>query len=195
MDINSGISSSSTCSVCGTTLPDSELIQYGDAKICASCKPDFFQRLKEGTALPIGLNYAGFWKRGGAKIIDGIILQLVYFLMFFGFGVSIISTKRTPEELPLVMTLTLVYYLICFGYKTFFVGKFGATPGKMALKIKIINADGSKVGYLKAFGRLFANWLSGIILGIGYIMAAFDEEKRALHDRICNTRVILKTKD
>jgi uncharacterized RDD family membrane protein YckC len=195
MDINSGISSSSTCSVCGTASPDSELIQYGDSKICASCKPAFFQRLKEGTALPIGFNYAGFWKRGGAKIIDGIILQLAYFLMFFSFGVSIISTRRTPEELPLVMVLTLVYYLIYFAYETFFVGKFGATPGKMALKIKIINADGSKVGYLKAFGRLFANWLSGIILCIGYIMAAFDEEKRALHDRICNTRVILKTKD
>jgi uncharacterized RDD family membrane protein YckC len=34
--------------------------------------------------------------------------------------------------------------------------------------------------------------VSGIILLIGYIMAGFDEEKRALHDRVCDTRVIYK---
>ncbi|HET6371045.1 MAG TPA: RDD family protein, partial [Nitrospiria bacterium] len=43
-----------------------------------------------------------------------------------------------------------------------------------------------------ACGRYFAEILSGIILCIGYIMAAFDDEKRALHDRICGTRVIKK---
>ena len=91
--------------------------------------------------------------------------------------------------------MTIVQYIVFIGYEVFFIGKFGATPGKMALKIKVINADGSKVGYLKAVGRYFAKLLSAIILGIGYFMAAFDDEKRALHDRICNTRVILKTKD
>jgi uncharacterized RDD family membrane protein YckC len=39
-------------------------------------------------------------------------------------------------------------------------------------------------------GRYFAQWISAIILAIGYIMAAFDDQKRALHDRICETRVI-----
>ena len=91
--------------------------------------------------------------------------------------------------------MTIVLYIISFGYEVFFIGKFGATPGKMACSIKVINADGSKVSYLKALGRVFAYFLSGLILGIGYIMAAFDDEKRALHDRICNTRVILKKKD
>jgi len=49
-----------------------------------------------------------------------------------------------------------------------------------------------KVTYLRAFARHFAEFLSGIILGIGYLMVAFDREKRALHDHICNTRVIKK---
>ena len=115
--------------------------------------------------------------------------------MYFAFGLKFFVTKPTAEEMPLRITLMIVQYIIQFGYEVFFIGKFGATPGKMALKIKVINADGSKVSYLKALGRLFAYFLSGIILGIGLIMAAFDDEKRALHDRICNTRVILKTKD
>ncbi|MGD0278118.1 MAG: RDD family protein [Smithella sp.] len=195
MDTISEAAGSSMCSVCGTVFPDSDLIQYGDAKICASCKPAFFQRLKEGVALPIGFNYAGFWKRGGAVFIDGIILLIINLSMLLAFGLKLFVTKPAAAEMPLRNTLTIVQYIISFGYEVFFIGKYGATLGKMALKIKVINADGSKVGYLKAAGRYFAKILSGIILAIGYFMAAFDDEKRALHDRICNTRVILKTKD
>jgi uncharacterized RDD family membrane protein YckC len=54
----------------------------------------------------------------------------------------------------------------------------------------VITADGEPITYWRAFGRYFGKLLSGIILGIGYLMAAFDEEKRALHDRICHTRVV-----
>ena len=72
----------------------------------------------------------------------------------------------------------------------FFLGKFGATPGKMACKLKVVRPDGERISYARALGRHFAEMLSGIILYIGYIMAAFDEEKRTLHDRICDTRVI-----
>jgi uncharacterized RDD family membrane protein YckC len=62
----------------------------------------------------------------------------------------------------------------------------------MACNVKVVKADGSPVGYGLATGRFFAKIISGIILGIGYIMAAFDEEKRSLHDRICNTRVVAR---
>jgi len=77
-------------------------------------------------------------------------------------------------------------------YATFFIGKYAATPGKMACKLKVVTSDGGQVSYARAFGRYFAEFLSAIIFFIGYIMAAFDEEKRALHDRICDTRVIKK---
>ena len=75
-------------------------------------------------------------------------------------------------------------------YTTWLLGKYGATVGKMACKIRVVKADGSPIQYMRALGRFFAEWLSGMILLIGYIMAAFDSEKRTLHDRICNTRVI-----
>jgi len=72
------------------------------------------------------------------------------------------------------------------------IGKFGATLGKMACKIQVVTAEGGRVSYLRSLGRYFAKFLSGLICLIGYIIAAFDEEKRALHDRICVTRVVLK---
>jgi uncharacterized RDD family membrane protein YckC len=58
--------------------------------------------------------------------------------------------------------------------------------------LKIVVEDGSRINYLRAFGRHFAKWLSSMILLIGFIMAAFDDERRTLHDRICETRVVRK---
>ena len=58
------------------------------------------------------------------------------------------------------------------------------------MRLKIVRPDGAPITYLRAFGRYFAEILSTLILFIGFMMAGWDEEKRALHDRICDTRVI-----
>jgi uncharacterized RDD family membrane protein YckC len=60
----------------------------------------------------------------------------------------------------------------------------------MVCGLKVVRSGGEKVSYGRAFGRYWATFVSGMILAIGYIMAAFDSQKRALHDRICDTRVI-----
>ena len=74
-------------------------------------------------------------------------------------------------------------------YEGILVGKYGATLGKMALKIKVVTADGGRVSYPRAFGRYFAKMLSSFTCLIGFIIAAFDNpQRRALHDYICNTR-------
>jgi uncharacterized RDD family membrane protein YckC len=55
-----------------------------------------------------------------------------------------------------------------------------------------VTATGGKVSYPRALGRFFAKILSSLICLIGFIIAGFDSEKRALHDRICDTRVVFK---
>jgi uncharacterized RDD family membrane protein YckC len=60
----------------------------------------------------------------------------------------------------------------------------------MACNLKVVVEDGERVTYMRAFGRHFAKLLSSMILAIGFIMAAFDDQKRTLHDRICETRVV-----
>jgi uncharacterized RDD family membrane protein YckC len=62
----------------------------------------------------------------------------------------------------------------------------------MACGLKVVTPEGDKITYLRAFGRYFAKIVSSLTLLIGFIMAAFDDEKRALHDRICDTRVVRK---
>ena len=103
------------------------------------------------------------------------------------------ALKNPRAMIGTVLMLVLAMLVLQVIYTTFFVGKFGGTPGKLALGLRIIRADGSRVSYGRAFGRFFAEILSGLILDIGYIMAAFDDEKRSLHDRICDTRVVFKS--
>ena len=75
-------------------------------------------------------------------------------------------------------------------YETFYLVQYGATPGKMIFKLRVVTPDGGGISWGRAIGRHFAKYLSGITLMIGYIMAGFDSEKRALHDYIAGTRVI-----
>jgi uncharacterized RDD family membrane protein YckC len=85
---------------------------------------------------------------------------------------------------------TVFSFVAMLTYEVVFLGKYGATPGKMALKLKVIRADGLPMSYGLAAGRYLGKILSGMLLLIGFIIAAFDEQKRALHDRICDTRVV-----
>ncbi len=187
------------CSECGKVFPAEETIGYGNVRVCAACKPTFLQKLQEGASLNPGeLRYAGFWIRVAAKIIDGFIigvpLAIVFVIMIF--SISHAAPGQPPEAgifpalLPSLMQGGFLF--VQMAYEIFFVGKYGATPGKMACGIKIVSSDGSRIGYGRATGRFFAEMLSQLACYIGYIIVAFDEQKRALHDHICNTRVIYK---
>lgn len=184
------------CVECGKLYPADEMVRYGESMVCAACKPLFFQRLKEGAPLPSKLHYGGFWIRFLAKTVDSFILVIANGLIQSGFYATIFRLE--PGKPPgrgffLVWFLMMLLQLaVAASYSTFFVGKFAATPGKMACGLKVVTADGGRVSYARALGRYFAEMLSSLILAIGYIMAAFDNEKRTLHDRICNTRVIHK---
>ena len=70
--------------------------------------------------------------------------------------------------------------------------KYGATLGKMAVGLRVVTLDGNFPSFARAFGRGCSEILSGFCCYIGYILAGFDEQKRALHDHICATRVVYK---
>ena len=189
----------SVCSQCGRSVPRDQVVTYDDQVICAACKPIVVQKIKEGVGIRGAFAYAGFWIRFVAKFIDGIIMAVVQWLLFIPLGImSMGAYSPASGELPSGGFLMaaglqqLVSIIIPAVYNTFFVGRFGATPGKMACRLKVVQPDGGKVSYMRALGRNFAEWISAIILGIGYLMAAFDSEKRSLHDRVCSTRVVYK---
>ena len=185
------------CVECGNAFPAGEMLSYGDSMICATCKPIFFQRLREGAALPGTMRFGGFWIRVGAKLIDGIIVGVVWLILFVLVLVVFMGDAFTSDQSPSsfggALMMIMVYVVptaMQIAYNTFFVGKTGSTPGKMAVGLKIVRPDGEALTYARACGRAFAEMLSGMVMYIGYIMVAFDDEKRSLHDHICDTRVI-----
>jgi len=186
------------CVECGRPFAPSEMVMIGGAPVCAMCKPIHLQRLRESGQVAGQRRYAGFWIRFAARVVDGVLLGVVGVIirlpltLVFGFGRlrGPASVAVLPVVVGLIGVLTLINIAIAVAYEVYFVSTKGGTPGKMVFGLKIIRADGGPVPPMLALGRYFAMWISGIILMIGYIMAGFDPEKRALHDRICETRVI-----
>lgn len=89
-------------------------------------------------------------------------------------------------------------------YNAIFVALLSATPGKMLCGLKVVSADMTRVSFAQAIARAVIPgllWIGDefgqvtigkLIILVGYLMVAFDVEKRSLFDRICRTRVIRK---
>ena len=192
------------CSECGRQTPPEELARFGDRLVCSYCKNTYAQKLREGVAPMTAMQYGGFWMRFVAMMIDGIILAIpigiLEVVVFGAMGMSMarLGDNPNPEDVfamlgplfAMIGLVSLISLALGVSYETFFVVKYGATPGKMALGLKVVRPDGTMLTMGRAAGRYFAKMLSGMIMYIGYIMAGFDDEKRGLHDRICDTRVI-----
>lgn len=178
------------CSECGRSFSTEDMIRHGDAYVCASCKPVFIQKLSEGVHADGALPYAGFWVRFAAKFVDGLILGIPFLVLYFLAIYQLVRTQR-PEEVSAVLWLAqLAFMPVQMIYSIVFVGRYGATPGKMLCKLRVVTPDGGRVSYGRATGRFFAELISGMVCYIGYLMVAFDSQKRGLHDHICSTRVI-----
>lgn len=193
VDLGDGLQAAAQCSECGRSFSAGEMVAFEGRHICAECKPRFVQRVREGALTPSAMQYGGFWIRFLARMADGLILTLVNSMLtlpFTGFLALDPSADPSPALIGGFCLLMLLQLAVNIGYEVGFVGAKGATPGKMLLGLKIVMADGGKVSYGRAFARQLSTFVSSITLMIGYIMAAFDDEKRALHDHMCNTRVI-----
>lgn len=180
------------CAECGRNYSRDDMIKYGESWVCAQCKPVFVQKIKEGVTMT-QLDYAGFWIRLGAWIIDYIIVGVVNLMIsipFLFLQMSAASSNDLSGSLLYSLLSSLLNMIVTISYGTVFIGKWGATLGKMACGLKVVNPEGEKITYLRAFARVFAKAVNWLTLFVGYIMVAFDEEKQGLHDRICSTRVI-----
>jgi uncharacterized RDD family membrane protein YckC len=187
------------CAECGRIFAKENTIQYGTSSVCEGCKPIFLQRLREGATAPSEMRFAGFWIRFAAKFIDLVIMGILIFIpaMILGVGTSLAGGQgNAPQINAAFVVLQAALWVFDIGfriiYNGFFVGKYGATPGKMVCGVKVVMADGQPVKYGRAFGRGAAELINAFTCLIGYIIAAFDAEKRALHDHICQTRVVYK---
>ena len=122
------------------------------------------------------LEYAGFWIRLGAGIIDGVILTLIAWIIIHVFSSLIIYVVAE-------IVIEVAYFV------GFWVWR-GQTPGKMMVGIKIIHTDSSPISLSYAFLRYLGYIVSVLTLFIGFIWIAFDSRKQGIHDKIADSYVV-----
>ncbi len=155
-------------------------------------------------------NYAGFWLRFVAAIIDGIIIGVVQTFIFvpllaavglgFASGAENMDFSDPEQAAGMMASIAALmggYWIltICIQvlYSTFMESsKFQATVGKLALGLIVTDLSGTKLDFSKALVRNLCKIISNFTLFIGYIMAGFTEKKQALHDMIASTLVVKK---
>jgi uncharacterized RDD family membrane protein YckC len=194
------------CSQCGRMFAHSDLVQIAGNWVCGDCKPAFLSRVMvagPAAAGPFGWHYGGFWIRFGARIIDGFVLGVPFMLLAAVFIPSLLrpgSQPSNPAFAVFFLSLLAVGLLSAITYEVLMLRYRGATVGKMACGLKVVRSDGRSLGWGVSFGRFFMwnivtngiPYLNFILMLVSGIMAGVDDEKRAMHDRVCDTRVIYK---
>lgn len=137
--------------------------------------------------------YAGFAPRLAAFLIDSLILIVVLLPVratFFIFSLISPSNLMTKPVLFQFSVIDIVLYLLTAIYYVSMTYYYGTTLGKKLFNLKVVSTDGSELTFINVLYReTIGKYLSSIIF-IGYLMISIDSEKRGLHDRLCDTRVV-----
>lgn len=127
------------------------------------------------------MEYAGFWLRFVAIIIDIIILIIVNSFVGILTGTGASGTAGFGALLSLA--LGAAYYIIGFS-------RYGQTVGKLAVGIKVVDVNGGLLSVGSAAVRYVGYWVSSILLLIGYFMVIWDPKKQGLHDKMAGSYVV-----
>ena len=146
-------------------------------------------------------HFAGFWSRAAARVIDLLIIIAAFNLIYLAdrlgadaglwTGMGLGEGSSAGAGLSMANVLRGLFFLTFpVFYYVYLHAMYGQTFGKMALKIKVVNEDGTPLDYRKAFLRWLGYFLCDLTFYIGYLWAAFDPRKQGLHDKVCKTVVV-----
>lgn len=134
---------------------------------------------------------AGFGIRAIAALVDAMILGIPFLLVSLVSSMFAVSDAGGPASGGVTLLVSIVFPLVSLGYHVFFWAFHGATPGKSLLGLSVQSESGdSPIGVPTAVLRMLGYFASSFVLGIGFLLIAFTDDKRGLHDRIAGTRVM-----
>lgn len=142
------------------------------------------------------MRYGSFWSRVNAYGYDIILVQVFAGLVMWQFAYFPTMEEWVRME-PAADTWVKQFTNLCLAFSAiyniaFVASDWQATPGKRACKLQVVNRDGSRLTLVQSALRHAASGISTLIGGIGFLFALFTRERTALHDMLCNTRVIRK---
>jgi uncharacterized RDD family membrane protein YckC len=166
------------------------------------------------TASPVvfaqpSVQYAGFWLRVVAYLIDSIIVSAAFMALFIPFaimtGLTAVLGNIHPGEDPrdigailggtfflgLFTVLSLAFLGAWLYHAKMESSAWQATLGKKALNLRVTDLYGARISFARASGRHFAKLITGMIpLGVGFMLAGLTERRQALHDMIASCLVL-----
>lgn len=155
------------------------------------------------------VQFAGFWLRVVAYLIDGVVVGIAFMALFIPFavmtGLTAALGSMHPGEDPRDMgallggtfflgLITVIGLAIVGGWlyhAKMESSSWQATLGKKALNLRVTDMSGARVTFGRATGRHFAKLITGLIpLGVGFALAGLTERRQALHDMLAGCLVL-----
>lgn len=153
----------------------------------------------------VNLRRAGFWSRLAAFIIDNVVMAVVMLIMimplvilFLPVSATLGNTGNAGQNLltlaaliamMIIVAISIIVFVL--GYYIVLEGHFGYTPGKYVMGLRVLKADGTKIGYKESFLRNLPKYFDNlIIIDVLIMLVFFSKEKQRGFDRIANTMVI-----
>lgn len=155
------------------------------------------------------MNYAGFWHRAGAFMLDHIILLMITIPLSnlimgdkIGTLIALVFAVKIKAAALILLNCILAKFIIFLAgwlayflyYSLFESSHYQATPGKMAAGIIVTDTTGKKISFLRALFRNILRIFSGMCYYLGYFLALITDRKQTFHDMIARTLVVYNGK-
>jgi len=183
IDVSEGIR---RCARCGVPFCNDCLVDISGKPFCATCKTEQLLDVRSGVERGV-LDFASIGRRFGASFVDGLLMWIPIAIMIAIVGFASATNARVNGAWNFWF---LVPSVVAVTYQALMLSARGQTLGKMALKVKVVSADGSELTTGQAWGREITRAVLGFLYIVDYLPALFTKEKTTLHDLAAKTRVV-----
>jgi uncharacterized RDD family membrane protein YckC len=129
---------------------------------------------------------ASLFRRLAALVYDALLLAALVFI----FTLALVLVRGGREIRPGTIWFEACLVALAFAFCGVFWARGGQTLGMHAWNIRLVAADGRRIGWRRSAARFFAAWLSILPFGLGYWWALIDRDRLSWHDRLSGTRVV-----
>jgi uncharacterized RDD family membrane protein YckC len=183
VDVSEGVR---RCNRCGASFCADCLVDIAGKPYCATCKTEELLDVRSGVDRGT-LDLASIGRRFGASFIDGLLMWIPIVIMIATLGLTRATSMRIAGGWNFWF---LIPTAIGVTYQAMMLAARGQTLGKIALRVKVVAADGTELTGGQAWGREITRAVLGFLYIIDYIPAFFTKEKTTLHDLAAKTRVV-----
>ena len=167
----------------------------------------YWEAPKEEAGPAPGIKFAGHGPRFLAYMLDGLIVSVIYVVIFFGAALVFLGLGaagdfddgvprgRAAAAVGIFVLIFFLSFILVFAYFPFFWARSGQTPGMRPFGLYVVrDNDGGKITSGQAIIRLIGMWVSAIALYLGFVWIFIDTRRRGWHDLMAGTVVIERTR-